>query len=354
MASRIKILLKIFLGAISLAVFFAGLALFSPISLFKTSAFQNNGKAVFTVEKGKTLLEIAKDLKEKGIVINKEVFVFYVMLKGREKDIVAGDYLITDEMSAADAAEKLINAETILVKLTIPEGFNNRQVAESLKKAFSGDFFASESLFLEKQKELEKIEVFRASDLKGKFSFLEEAGEQALLDGFLFPDTYQFSVSQTVGEIAEIMLENFDKKFTLDLREEIEKQGKTVFDIVIMASLLEKEVRSYEERQIVSGILWKRIEAGMPLQVDATIAYLLGKKTTSISIEETKIDSLYNTYKYKGLPAGPICNPGISAIKAAVYPEDSDFWFYLSTPEGETIFSKTYEEHLAAKYKYLK
>jgi len=105
---------------------------------------------------------------------------------------------------------------------------------------------------------------------------------------------------------------------------------------------------------LVSGILWKRLENNMPLQVDATISYITGKKTTKISKEETQIDSPYNTYKYLGLPLGPICNPGLESIKAALYPEISQYWYYLSTPEGETIFSKTLEEHNVAKAKYLK
>jgi len=100
--------------------------------------------------------------------------------------------------------------------------------------------------------------------------------------------------------------------------------------------------------------LWKRRNHNIPLQVDATITYITGKKTTKVSIEETKIDSLYNTYKYLGLPLGPICNPGLESIKAAVNPEDSDYWYYLSTPEGETIFGKTLEEHNIAKAQYLK
>ena len=109
-----------------------------------------------------------------------------------------------------------------------------------------------------------------------------------------------------------------------------------------------------EDKKIVSGILWKRIKAGMPLQVDATISYNTGKNTTKVFRSELQIDSPYNTYKYLGLPKGPICNPGIESITAAIYPEKSGFWYYLSTPEGETIFSATLEQHNIAKAKHLK
>jgi len=104
---------------------------------------------------------------------------------------------------------------------------------------------------------------------------------------------------------------------------------------------------------LVAGILWKRLENKMPLQVDATITYITGKKTTKISIEETQIDHPYNTYKYLGLPPGPICNPGLESILAALYPKKSDYWYYLSAPDGKTIFSKTLQEHNIAKAKYL-
>ena len=150
------------------------------------------------------------------------------------------------------------------------------------------------------------------------------------------------------------MLENFDLKLTLELRQEIASQEKTIFEIVTMASLLEKEVRTLDDRKLVAGILWKRLENKVPLQVDATVAYITGKKTTKVSKEDTEIDSAYNTYKYLGLPLGPICNPGIESIVASLYPQDSNYWYYLSTPEGETIFSRTLQEHNIAKAKYLK
>jgi len=118
--------------------------------------------------------------------------------------------------------------------------------------------------------------------------------------------------------------------------------------------LLEKEVKDFEEKKIVAGILWKRMENKIGLQVDATITYITGKKSVKVSKQETEIDSLYNTYKYRGLPLGPISNPGLESIEAAIYPQNSDYWYYLSTPEGETIFSKTLEEHNIAKAKYLK
>ncbi len=150
------------------------------------------------------------------------------------------------------------------------------------------------------------------------------------------------------------MLANFNNKLNANLKSEIEKQEKSFFDIITIASLIEKEVREYKDKRLVSGIIRKRLEIGMPLQVDATISYITGRRTTEISIAETKIDSPYNTYKYRGLPITPICNPGIESIKAALYPKESDYLYYLSKPDGETVFSRNHQEHIAAKNRYLR
>ena len=133
-------------------------------------------------------------------------------------------------------------------------------------------------------------------------------------------------------------------------RQELKNQGKTVPDIVTMASILEKEVKTMNDKKIVAGILWKRLEAGMPLQVDSSLLYY---KASGSGTFDKEIDSPYNTYKYSGLPAGPICNPGIESIEAAISPQESKYWYYLSAKDGTTIFSKTYDEHLANKAKYL-
>ena len=193
-----------------------------------------------------------------------------------------------------------------------------------------------------------------SKDFSTDFSFLSDKPKNLSLEGYLFPDTYEVKKGAGSEDIIKKILNNFDKKLNSDLRTEIKNQGKSIFEIITIASLIEKEVRTFEDKKLVSGVLWKRLESNMPLQVDATIAYITEKKTTKVLKTDTQIDSLYNAYKYSGLPLGPICNPGIESIKAAIYPENSEYWYYLSTPEGETIFSRTLEEHNIAKAKYLK
>ena len=294
-------------------ILFLGLFfLWQGIYLPKSSALVE--EKLFLVEKGQSLFQIGENLEKEGLIKNKFFFDFYLFLKEAQKKLQAGEYLISPSESIAEVAKKIISGDTARISVTIPEGFTVKQIEEKLN--------------------------------------LKLPGEN--LEGFLFPDTYQFPLRVSGEEVVKKMRDNFEKKLTPDLREEIERQGKTIFEIVTLASLIEKEVKTKEDRELVSGILWKRLKNNILLQVDATITYLTGKKTTKIPMEDLQIDSPYNTYKYKGLPLGPICNPGLDSIKAAIYPKNSEYWYYLSTLEGATIFSKTLEEHNTAQAKYLK
>ena len=239
--------------------------------------------------------------------------------------------------------------------MTIIEGWNLRNIGLYLENK---EMFMTEELFelvgfplIDYSK---ATDLLKPKDFSEEFDFLEDKPKNLGLEGYLFPDTYEIFFEEGIEDIVRRMLDNFDRKLTLELKEEIASQKKSIFEIVTMASLIEKEVRTIEDKKIVSGILWKRLKSRMPLQVDATISYITGRKTTEITKEELKINSPYNTYKYKGLPLGPICNPGLESIKAAIYPKQSEYWFYLSTPEGETIFSKTLREHNEAITKYLR
>jgi UPF0755 protein len=303
-----KKLIVLFLFSISLffSLFFLWQGIFLPKEV-------SAPEKIFVAKKGQGLFEVGENLEKEGLIKSKIFFDFYVLLIGKEKNLQAGKYFLSSSMNIPQIAQKIISGDIAKIKVTIPEGFTVKEIEEKLG--------------------------------------IKLAGEN--LEGYLFPDTYYFPLDITGEEVVRIMRENFEKKIA-PYKKEIEKSGKTLQEIIIMASLIEKEVKTKEEKEIVSGILWKRLKNGIPLQVDATITYITGKKTTKIPKEDLKIDSPYNTYKYKGLPPGPICNPGLESILAALYPKDSDYWYYLSTPEGKTLFFKTLEEHNLAKAKYLK
>ncbi len=277
---------------------------------------------IFSVEKGENVFQMAENLEREGLIKNRYFFVLYTLKQGKTRNLQAGDYELSPAMNIAEIAQKIISGDIAKEKITIIEGWNLKDI---------GFYF----------------------ERKGMFQAEELYDERADLEGYFFPDTYEIRKGESLEEIINKAVENFNKKLSPELREEIKRQEKTISEIVTMASLIEKEVKTKEDKELVSGILWKRLKNGIPLQVDATITYITGKKTTKISIEETQIDNPYNTYKYKGLPPGPICNPGLESIMAAIYPQESEYWYYLSTPAGKTIFSKTLKEHNLAKRKFL-
>jgi len=303
---------KLILIILFIILFFITAVLFwEGVYLSKKPALTE--EKLFLVKKGQNLFQISQNLEKEEFIKSKFFFDFYVLIKRSQNKLKAGEYFLTPSMNIAKIAGKIISGETAKIIVTIPEGFTVKQIEELLGLKLPG----------------------------------------TNLEGFLFPDTYQFPLRVTGKDVVERMRDNFEKKFT-PYRNEVSGAGLTTVEVITMASLLEKEVQTLKDRKIVSGILWKRKNNNIPLQVDATINYITGKKGIKVSTEDTKIDSPYNTYKYLGLPAGPICNPGLESIIAAIYPEDSDYWYYLSVPEGETIFSKTLEEHNIAKAKYLK
>lgn len=277
----------------------------------------------FVVKKGASLKSIAGNLENENLIRNEIWFIGYVFYKGWAAKLQAGQYILNPSLNVKQIVEKMVKGEAISqdVEITIPEGFTLKKIDARLAKAG-----------------------------------LIEAGELLMypkLEGYLFPDTYRFDVMSELRDIVYKMKGNFDKKLTHNLRGEIKRQGKTVEEIVIMASIIEKEVRTDKDSRFVSGIFWRRLENNYPLQSCATIAYILDEDKWRYSIRDTETDSPYNTYKNVGLPKGPICNPGLSAIRAAIDPQENNYNFFLSKPDGETVFSKTLEEHNMNKAKWL-
>ncbi len=336
-----------------IAIFFIilGVIIYFGYNIF-FSKNNNQNKQLFSVKKGESVINIANNLKEKGIIQNPFFFSFYVFGSGNRPDLQAGYYYLTPSMSIYEVTDKFLKGEIAKEIITIPEGWNLRDIAFYLE---GKGLFQAEELF--ELAGLPAVDLSQTSNYpeskKFNYDFLKDKTEKVSLEGFIFPDTYELEKGFSLEEFVNRALSNFDKKLNNNLRKEIESQGKTIFEIITMASLIEKEVTKEEEKRIVSGILWKRLKNNIALQVDPTVLYITGKKSEILQ-SDLEIDSPYNTYEYKGLPLGPICNPGLDSIIAAIYPEKSDYWYYLSTPKGETIFSQTLREHNIAKAKYLK
>jgi len=304
---------------------------------------------VFIVSPGEGVEKIGQNLFDAGLINSRLYFKIYVWRSGIQSDLKAGEYMLKTSLSIKEIASILVSGESLSreKEIKIIEGWKINDIEEYLVK----NNLAPKNTF----NELAKHDIgYWILDI-AKPDFLNDAPADANLEGYLFPDTYRIFRDATAEDIIAKMLDNFNGKLSPAMRADISKQGKSIHDIVVMSSIVEKEVRSAADKKIVAGILYKRLELGMKLEVDVTINYISGKNNPSSALEDLQIDSPYNTYKYYGLPPGPIANPGLDAIMAAIYPEKSPYLFYLNRQDtGETIFSKTYEEHLRNKAKYLK
>lgn len=324
-----------FIGAVLAGVWFA----------WNLTAVKGQAVNEFVIEQGEGVNQVSARLYEAGVIKSKLVFETYLYLRGWEPKIKAGEYDFPSA-SIVEVSDILVKgAPERGVKVTFIEGWTLKDIAQKLE----------EKGILSAEDFMDKVQKPKANGFtQDKYPVLYSKPDTVDLEGYLFPDTYRFKKGTDVEKVVGTMLDNLLKKFTPQMAADMDRQGKTLHEILTMASILEKEVRSLEDKKIVAGILWKRIEIGMPLQVDATVNYITGGKKPSVTIDETKIDNPFNTYMYKGLPPGPISNPGLESIIAAIYPEKSDYLFYLTSPDGKVIYSKTFEEHVKNKNKYLK
>ncbi len=331
----------------------AGGLLFIEITTPKWSLEEK--ETIFKVERGKSFPEVAEKLKNEGIIGSDLAFNVYVIFSGKRGTFKAGDYKLGDDMSIIDIAEKFSEGDVFFESITIPEGWSIRDISRLVERE---NFYKKES-FLDvagisfPQAELEGVHEREGKHFE-EFEILRDRPKGSSLEGYLFPDTYRIENGDP-EKLVKRMIANLERRFSDDFFEAAKEKERSVHEIIIMASLIEKEVIDFEEKRKVSDVLWRRIEVGKPLQVDATVNYVTGRRDVGVTIEETRVDSPYNTYKYKGLPEGPICNPGIESIEAALYPFENDYWYYLSRQDtGETIFSRTHDEHVKAKNKYLR
>ncbi len=276
------------------------------------------------IDEGSTIDQAAQQLKEKKVIRSARLFSLSVQILGGNRGLIAGDYYFPSPENTIHIARRMAtgNFELDPIKVTIPEGATSYEIADILS---------------------ERLAFFDAA------TFRKLAIEK---EGFLFPDTYYFLPTEDPETVVRVLEDTFYRRIE-PLRDAIERSGHSLSEIVIMASLLEEEARTMETRRMISGILWHRIDIGMLLQVDAVFPYIIGKNTFTVTRAELQTDSPYNTYKYKGLPIGPISNPGLGSIEAAVKPIKSNYIFYLADNSGVTHYSRTYEEHLRKKRLYL-
>lgn len=297
----------------------------------------------FIIEQGKGVNEISNNLAKAGLIKNKFVFETWLWLLQSEDKVKAGIYSFPAGSSIRQLSNLILTIpENTASKFTIIEGWGRNW--PELKKALEKhELSYDEFLGL-----TASVKTWRE-----QYDFLSDAPANVSLEGFLFPDTYFVDQYTDNRILLNKILTNFDQKLRPELRAEIKKQNKTIFEVVTLASIIEREVPEHADKKMIADVFLKRLQDSIGLQSDATINFVTGKGLTQPSLDDLQIDSPYNTYKYRGLPPGPIANPSISSIESVIYPTPNDYYYFLTTKEGEVIYSKTYKEHLAAKAKYL-
>ncbi|HWP42439.1 MAG TPA: endolytic transglycosylase MltG [Blastocatellia bacterium] len=295
---------------------------------------------IITIEHGMGTQSIINRLAQAGIVPNPTPLKIYLRLTGRASQLKAGDYKFQSPITPLEAIEKIRRGEVHLERVTIPEGFNRFDIAETLA-ARTGK--ATEEEFLRLMEDQTPV--------------LQFAPQARNLEGYLFPDTYSYSTKTTPKELIRAMVARFNEVFTPEWRARATALGMTIHQVVTLASIIEEEARVPEERPLISSVFVNRLKRGIPLASDPTFIYasiLAGDYDGNPNQPRHRLrDSPYNTYRYAGLPPGPIASPGRASIEAALYPVESDYlYFVVSGTEGRHKFSRTASEHDQAVEEY--
>lgn len=304
----------------------------------------------FIVERGANTTQIAKNLMEQGLIKNENIFKLLSKINGFDGTYQSGTHIVSKALNYDDLM-RVLSSVPASRQVTIPEGKTFKQVV---------DILHDKKIIKDKDK---FIRVANSEEFD--YSFLKDLPPRDnKLEGYLFPDTYEFDMNASEREIIIKMLDNFDRKFKAEYREKISKlkNNMTLDKVVTLASIIEREAKDPDDRYLISGVLYNRLtnkdRTLRKLQIDATVQYIMLKTTGAykdrLLYADLEVDDLYNTYKYEGLPPGPISNPGEAAIKAALNPENTEFLYYVARGDaaGSHEFSKTFKEHQAAIKKY--
>ena len=320
--------LLIFLGIVIVALLATGYFFYGLQPIEETS----ERPVFFEIEKGDSFRNISARLSREGLIRSISIFKFYAFLSGNAQKLKPGKYELDYSMSVPGIIELLATGGKTEKRILLPEGTTVKDM----------DFLLSREEIIESG----SLSGYDIDSLLEEYPFLAQAQTNSL-EGFLFPDTYIFNVESSVDEVVRRLLDTFKSKAWPEIKERTDW-----YDVLILSSYLEREVREPEDRQVVAGLLLKRLNAGMLLQVDATLSYAncegryLGCEKIKITRNDLNMASPYNTYERLGWTPTPISNPGLDTIKASLNSVETEYWYYLSAKEtGETIFSKTLDEH---------
>lgn len=314
-------------------IFFFGAVLLMIAGLAYLYAFDHGPakeNVIVDIPKKATGRDIGDMLAEKGVIRSSSVFRWFLFLSGKSQKLQSGHYRIHQGLTVKEAIEELQSGRGEMVCVTIPEGYTVRQTAALLEKAgISGgkDFAETAGAY-------------------GPFDYMYgPEAPQFRGEGFLFPDTYEIPKDYTAKQICDLMYKRTDEMISPNLRERAKEKNLTVYALVTIASMVEREAKFKEDQEPIAAVILARLQKDMPLQIDATVQYALGENKPELKVADTRVDSPYNTYIRKGLPPGPVGSPGIEAVRAVLAAEPGEYLYYVAQPDGHHIFTKTYEEH---------
>lgn len=299
---------------------------------------KDNAMQQFYVSENTKLADLAKDLDKQGIINYGTVFKAYLAVKGDSADdVLAGEYQLNPSMDYGQIIDKLTNSSSSdTLQITIPEGYSVAQVRQLLL-----DNHVCTADALDK--------VLNQYPFKHDFLQDEKPVEEGWLEGYLFPDTYEiYKGNGSVVDTVNKMLNNFASRYGSEITDGANELGRSMHDIVTVASLVEREAQRDDERARIAGVIYNRLNNSSEfpyLQVDASVLYGLSRTSGKLTDEDLKSDSPYNLYTAEGLPPGPICNPGYASLYAASHPESHDYYYYVAMPDGSHLFASSYEEH---------
>jgi len=291
---------------------------------------------VVVIPPGSGALQIGQALEAAGMVRRASDFVYAARLRGVTRSLRGGEYVLAPSMPLLAIVDKIARGDVLLHAVTIPEGYTAEQIVQVLAAKRLGDAARLRALV-------------RRGASEFPFAFLRTVPDDSL-EGYLFPDTYRLPRFLDEHAVIAAFLERFDDVVVPLWRRE--GGDRSLHEIVTMASMVEREARLGTERPLIAGVLTNRLRRGWRLEVDATVLYALGHHTPVVTYDDLKVNSPYNTYLHAGLPPGPIANPGLAAIQAALHPAQTDYLYYVARPDGSHAFSRTLTEHLAAVRRY--
>jgi len=282
--------------------------------------------------------QVADLLYNERLIHKQSVFLAYCQKNGYDSSLKAGHYRFSRSQSLKEIVDDLVQGRIVNISFTIPEGYTLEQIGRLLIK-----------------KQLCSQEEWNMSIRQDyDFAFLKALPleNENRLEGFLYPETYFVPEDYNCQQVIVLMLNNFEQVWQKKFAEQAQAKNWSVYHTITLASLIEKEAQVPEERAMIAGVILNRLNAGMLLQIDASVLYALQRHKELVTYADLEVNSPYNTYKYAGLPPGPIACPGEAAINAALNPQEHSYYYYVSKGDGSHFFSRTYSEHLQAQKKY--